>query len=108
MAPSTTGLDFIAIAPRLTTPDDLQQAHRGTPRQELAEALAAQWPPATPNLHRIAFDGGRVQLLLARGAAHDWLPQLRAIDHNVCAQGVPGQEDLCEDVRIDKLLHAGT
>ena len=43
-----------------------------------APELAAQWPPPTPNLHRLAFDGGRVHLLLAVGPPLDVLPELRA------------------------------
>lgn len=30
-----------------------------------ADDLAAVWPPITPNLHRLAFDGGQVQWLLS-------------------------------------------
>ena len=51
-----TRLDFIALTP--TPPDAaaLRQAHRGTALQPLAEALAAQWPPLTRNLHRLSFE----------------------------------------------------
>lgn len=61
-------LDFIAIAP---CPPDA--AHR----QPLHE-LAAPWPPPTRNLHRLAFDGARVHLLLAVGQPLDVLPELHA------------------------------
>lgn len=53
-----TRLDFIAITPR-------------------PQALAMPWPPMTRNLHRLAFDDGRVHLLLAVGAPLDVLPELR-------------------------------
>ena len=36
------------------------------------------WPPLTPNLHRLAFDDGRVELLLALGDIADWLPEIVA------------------------------
>ena len=53
-------LDFIAISPD-------------------PHALAATpWPPLTRNLHRLAFDGGRVHLLLAVGRPLDMLPELHA------------------------------
>ena len=37
-----------------------------------------QHPPLTPNLHRLEFDGGRVQLLLAFGDVALWLPEVVA------------------------------
>lgn len=75
-------LDFIAVTPVLPDAQALRRAHRHTPLQPLADALAAQWPPCTRNLHRLGFDGGHVHLLLAPGAAAELLPQLRArVDH---------------------------
>ena len=52
-------LDFIAITPH-------------------PHALATPWPPMTRNLHRLAFDHGRVHLLLAVGQPLNLLPELRA------------------------------
>ena len=52
-------LDFIAITPH-------------------PHALATPWPPMTRNLHRLAFDHGRVHLLLAVGQPLGLLPELRA------------------------------
>ena len=76
--PSCRGLDLILVAPDMPSADELRRAHRASALEGLADALAARWPPATRNLHRIALDDGRVRLLLAPGAAHDWLPELRA------------------------------
>ncbi len=45
---------------------------------QVPDALSACWPPATRNLHRLAFDGGAVQLLLAFGDLAAVLPQLDA------------------------------
>ena len=45
---------------------------------ELAAELVAAWPPLTWNLHRLAFDDGAVQLLLAFGDVGAWMPQLTA------------------------------
>ena len=42
-------------------------------------SLATPWPPMTRNLHRLAFNGGRVHLLLAVGPPLDVLPELRAL-----------------------------
>ncbi len=47
------------------------------PAPELAQALLQAWPPLTPGLHTLDFDGGDVRLLLALGDAGAWLPQLR-------------------------------
>jgi tRNA 5-methylaminomethyl-2-thiouridine biosynthesis bifunctional protein len=58
--------------------DDLQQVPREPAWAALARQLEAAWPPLTPNLHRLPFEGGRVQLLLALGDARDWLPELVA------------------------------
>jgi tRNA 5-methylaminomethyl-2-thiouridine biosynthesis bifunctional protein len=71
-------LDFIALTPRPPDAQALRQAHRGTPLQPLAEALAASWPPLTRNLHRLAFEGARVHLLLGVGEPLDLLPELHA------------------------------
>ena len=45
---------------------------------ELANELVAAWPPLTWNLHRLAFESGAVQLLLAFGDVAAWMPQLTA------------------------------
>lgn len=54
-------------------PDRCAQLHVITASADLAEGCASVgvsreitdlWPPITPNLHRLAFDGGRVQWLL--------------------------------------------
>ena len=76
-APSPQGLDFVAVASPWPTAEMLRAAHRGTSRQALADALADRWPPPTRNLHRVAFDQGRIRLLLAPGPAHVWLRELR-------------------------------
>ncbi len=71
-------LHFISIERHPLTRADLQQVHRHSPLLALAEALTAAWPPLTPNLHRLSFDGGRVQLLVALGDVAAWLPELTA------------------------------
>jgi len=71
-------LEFIAIACAAPEAEALRAAHFGTPLQPLAEALAAQWPPLTRNLHRLGFDGARVQLLLGIGEPLEMLPEMQA------------------------------
>ncbi|MGE0071739.1 MAG: FAD-dependent 5-carboxymethylaminomethyl-2-thiouridine(34) oxidoreductase MnmC [Thiomonas sp.] len=44
--------------------------------QPLAAELAAQWPLPVRGLHRLTFDDGRVQLLLALGDAAELAPKL--------------------------------
>ena len=53
-------LYFIALEPHPISQADLAQVHRDS-------ALAEAWPPLTPNLHRLDFAQGRVQLLLMVG-----------------------------------------
>ena len=55
---------FIVIEPQPPSHAELTAAHRASPWPQLAEVLLAAWPPLTPNLHRLSFEGGRVQLLL--------------------------------------------
>ena len=57
-------LVFIAVEPHPPMLDELTAAHRTAPDRESVDALLAAWPPLTPNLHRLSFAGGRVQLLL--------------------------------------------
>jgi tRNA 5-methylaminomethyl-2-thiouridine biosynthesis bifunctional protein len=71
-------LHFISIERHPLTRVDLMQVHRDSTLRALADALIAAWPPLTPNLHRLGFDGGRVQLLLALGDVGAWLPELTA------------------------------
>lgn len=71
-------LCFISIERHPLTRDALLALPRDPGLMPLAEALADAWPPLTPNLHRLAFEGGRVQLLLALGDVEQWLPELVA------------------------------
>ncbi|MEO8122641.1 MAG: bifunctional tRNA (5-methylaminomethyl-2-thiouridine)(34)-methyltransferase MnmD/FAD-dependent 5-carboxymethylaminomethyl-2-thiouridine(34) oxidoreductase MnmC [Burkholderiales bacterium] len=71
-------LHFISIEKHPFTATDLQRAHAASLLPELARALVQAWPPLTPNLHRLAFADGRVELLLALGDIADWLPEIVA------------------------------
>ncbi len=71
-------LVFISVEKHPFSRADLSAAHRGSPWPELAVALVDAWPPLTPDLHTLSFDGCRVRLLLAFGDIQAWLPQLVA------------------------------
>lgn len=70
-------LVFVAVDPQPPTLDAWLPVHDGTPLQALARELARAWPPLSANVHTLAFDGDRVQLLLACGPPASWLPALR-------------------------------
>ncbi|MEO6895932.1 MAG: FAD-dependent 5-carboxymethylaminomethyl-2-thiouridine(34) oxidoreductase MnmC [Caldimonas sp.] len=71
-------LHFISIESSPPTRVDLASVPRDPSLRGFAEALASRWPPAVWNLHRLVFDEGAVELLLAFGDAEAWLPQLTA------------------------------
>ena len=70
-------LHCIAIEPHPPTQADLARAHARSPLGALALQLARAWPPITPNLHALEFEGGRVRLLLAFGDLAALLRELR-------------------------------
>lgn len=71
-------LHFISIEQHPLRREDLAELHRGSALEPLATSLVAAWPPLTCNLHRLAFDDGRVQLSLCLGEVSAWLPALVA------------------------------
>ena len=71
-------LVFVAIEGHPLGRDDLARAHAGSVLPELTTRLVAAWPLATPNLHALDFEGGRVQLLLGFGDSSLLLRQLVA------------------------------
>ena len=70
-------LHCVAVEPHPPTRADLARAHAGSPLSALALLLAQAWPPITPNLHALEFEGGRVRLLLAFGDLAALLRELR-------------------------------
>ncbi|MGZ5277607.1 MAG: tRNA (5-methylaminomethyl-2-thiouridine)(34)-methyltransferase MnmD, partial [Caldimonas sp.] len=69
---------FISIEARPFTRDEMAGLPREGELALLGARLAAAWPPLTCNLHRLSFESGRVQLLLAFGEVAAWLPQIAA------------------------------
>jgi tRNA 5-methylaminomethyl-2-thiouridine biosynthesis bifunctional protein len=64
-----TRLHFVSLEQYPLAPADLARVLAASPWPEQARELLAAWPPLTPNLHRLDFDQGRVQLLLGFGDA---------------------------------------
>ncbi len=73
-----TRLSFISIEKHPLTREELTRAHASSPLPELAVQLQAAWPLRTPNLHPLAFEEGRVQLLIGFGDIALLLPELVA------------------------------
>ncbi len=72
-------LHFLSVEKHPFTADDLARLHMQWPEfAECSRELLANWPVLTPGFHRIALDGGRVQLTLMLGDALDCLPQVQA------------------------------
>ena len=71
-------LIFISIEKHPLRAADLARAHHASALPALAAQLLAAWPPLTANLHRLAFEQGRVQLLLCLGGIHVWMRELVA------------------------------
>ena len=62
-------LHVVALATPAPTRAELAQAHSASTFPLLVTTFLQAWPPLTPNLHVLDFEQGRVQLLLAVGAA---------------------------------------
>jgi tRNA 5-methylaminomethyl-2-thiouridine biosynthesis bifunctional protein len=98
-------LIFLSVEQHPLTHDDLAAVPREACLRELADALVCAWPPLTPNLHRLAFDDGGVQLLLALGDVQAWLPELVAEVDAFCLDGfAPARNPRMWDERVCKAL----
>jgi tRNA 5-methylaminomethyl-2-thiouridine biosynthesis bifunctional protein len=72
-------LHFLSVEKHPFSAGDLARLHAQWPEwARLSGELRANWPMLTPGFHRIALDGGRVQLTLMLGDAADCLPQVEA------------------------------
>ena len=71
-------LHYVAIEAWPPTADDLQRGAAPYPElAPLAHELAARWTGLLPGFHRLAFEGGRVQLTLCIGEVRAMLRELR-------------------------------
>ncbi|MCE4536609.1 FAD-dependent 5-carboxymethylaminomethyl-2-thiouridine(34) oxidoreductase MnmC [Pelomonas sp. P7] len=69
-------LIFVSVEKHPLRRDDLARAHEGSPLPALAAQLVERWPPLSPGLHTLGFEGGRVELLLGLGDARGLLREL--------------------------------
>lgn len=69
-------LHFVSIEKHPLTREALAALPREADVAPLAAQLQAAWPPLVHGLHRLVFEGGRVELLLAFGDAAEWVPEL--------------------------------
>jgi len=98
-------LHFISIEASPPTRATLASIERDASLTPLAAELARHWPPLTCNLHRIAVDGGGVELLLAFGAVDAWLPQLVAeVDAFFLDGFAPARNPAMWDARLFKAM----
>lgn len=74
---------------------------------EVHESLREVWPPQTPDLHRLSFEAGQVELLLAPGDAAQWWRELVAeVDAFCLAACLPAESQrLCKS--LGRLAAAG-
>ncbi len=72
-------LHFLSVEKHPFQAADLARLHAQWPSlSALSDELLANWPALTPGFHRIALDGGQVQLTLMLGDARDCLPEVQA------------------------------
>lgn len=77
--------------------------------KHLAEQLASQWRAMLPGVHRLVFEGGRVQLTLLIGSAQDLLPTLdSAVDSVLLVGSRTGAEELPLLKAVARLSRPGT
>ena len=98
-------LNVIALGSRWPTADELAFTARDAGADEWLRQLPAAWPPLAANLHRLAFEGGRVQLLLAAGDASAELREIVAnVDAFLVAEAGAARCVLVEAPRVAKAL----
>lgn len=90
-------LVYVALDKHPPSAADLLTWHRDSPTPELAAQLEAVWPPASPDLHGIDLDDGRVQLLLAWGDIADVLDGLQLRFDTLCLGDEAFDDDTFDD-----------
>lgn len=100
-------LVFVAVEPQPLHRDDLARAHDSSPLAALASQLVDRWPPLTAGLHTLAFEAGRVTLLLGLGALRPLLRELVLLADAVCLDGAGPPWDTHLLKRISRLAAPG-
>ncbi|GAP37029.1 FAD-dependent 5-carboxymethylaminomethyl-2-thiouridine(34) oxidoreductase MnmC [Piscinibacter sakaiensis] len=98
-------LVFVSVEGHPVDAAELRAAHAGSALPARAAALCDAWPPRTAGLHRLAFDGGRVELLLAFGDIAASLPALVAEVDAVYLDGfAPARNPAMWEPRVFKAI----
>src|SRR4029078_5556765 len=98
-------LHFISIEASPPTRATFASVERDASLAPLAAEMTLRWPPLTCNLHRIAVDGGTVELLLSFGAGDAWLPQLFTDVYAFFLDGfAPARNPAMWDARLFKAM----
>ncbi|MEO8835955.1 MAG: FAD-dependent 5-carboxymethylaminomethyl-2-thiouridine(34) oxidoreductase MnmC [Caldimonas sp.] len=98
-------LHFLSIEGSPPSRTDLAAIERDPELAVLASTLVERWPPLTFGMHRIAFDNGAVELLLAFGDVAAWLPQLGArVDAFFLDGFAPARNPAMWDARLYKAM----
>lgn len=97
---------YLAIEKHPPRRDDLARALATAPDRRLADELIARWPPLTPDLHVIDFEGGRVRLMLALGDIAIVLREcVAAVDAFFLDGFAPARNPAMWDERVLRGLH---
>jgi tRNA 5-methylaminomethyl-2-thiouridine biosynthesis bifunctional protein len=105
-------LFFTTIDPSQVSVDDIRRSSDAFPElKDLADQLACQWQAMLPGVHRLVFEGGRVQLTLILGPAQDGLPTLDSAIDSIFLEGLGPQLEAHELPRLKavaRLCRPGT
>jgi tRNA 5-methylaminomethyl-2-thiouridine biosynthesis bifunctional protein len=98
-------LHYLAIEQSPPNSAMLASVDRDPSLAPLAATLAQHWPPLTCNMHRLAFDDGGLELLLAFGGVELWLPQWVAeVDAFFLDGFAPARNPAMWDARLFKAM----
>lgn len=100
-----TQLVFVSIERHPPRRADLERAHADSPLAARAAELVAAWPPLTPNLHLLDFEGGALRLVLALGDVGALVTELQLAADAFYLDGfAPARNPAMWDPRVVKAL----
>jgi tRNA 5-methylaminomethyl-2-thiouridine biosynthesis bifunctional protein len=98
-------LVYVSIEKHPPRREDLQHAHRASTLPDLAAGLIEAWPPLTPSVHVLDFEGGAVRLLLALGDVAALVGELQLRADAFYLDGfAPARNPVMWDGRVIKAL----